>query len=118
MTTAPTTHTGLRRFVDDFSSLTAPERVEWCDGSREEYERLCQLFVEQGTFDRLAESKRPDSFWARFDPRDVARVEARTSRLSQFWGRELLSSGSVGRVPLGTSSDLWTRAVLLDECFV
>ena len=39
-------------------------------------------------------------------------------RLSQFWGRELLSSGSVGRVPLGTSSDLWTRAVLLDECFV
>jgi phosphoenolpyruvate carboxykinase (GTP) len=78
MTSPPTTHAGLRRFVEDFAALSTPERVEWCDGSAEEHERLCQALVEQGTFVRLAESKRPNSFWARSDPRDVARVEART----------------------------------------
>jgi phosphoenolpyruvate carboxykinase (GTP) len=78
MTTRSTGHIGLRRLVEDFSALTTPERIEWCDGSPEEHERLCQLLVEQGTFVRLASSKRPNSFWARSDPRDVARVEART----------------------------------------
>ncbi len=78
MSTPPTSHTRLRRFVEDFAALTTPARVEWCDGSAAEYERHCQLLVDQGTLVRLAESKRPNSFWARSDPRDVARVEART----------------------------------------
>ncbi len=75
---SPTAHRGLRSWVDSFAALTRPDRVEWCDGSPSEYERLCQLLVDNETFTRLADAKRPNSYWARSDPRDVARVEART----------------------------------------
>jgi len=74
----PPTHGGLRRFVEDFAALTTPAHISWCDGSPEEYHRLCQLLVDQGTFRRLDEVRHPNSFWARSDPRDVARVEERT----------------------------------------
>ena len=75
---AETRNRKLLDWVDDVAALAQPDRVEWCDGSAEEYDRLCQLLVDRGTFTRLADAKRPNSYWARSDPADVARVESRT----------------------------------------
>jgi phosphoenolpyruvate carboxykinase (GTP) len=74
----PTNHRKLVEWVDDFASLTQPESVYWCDGSVEEYDRFCAQLVEAKTFVKLNEAKRPNSYWARSDTRDVARVEQRT----------------------------------------
>jgi phosphoenolpyruvate carboxykinase (GTP) len=74
----PTVNKKLLSWVEEVAALTAPDRVEWCDGSAEEYERLCSLLVDNGTFTRLSEAKRPASYWARSDASDVARVEDRT----------------------------------------
>jgi len=68
----------LKRWVDDWASILQPNDVEWCDGSPEEYERLCRQLVAAGTFTELDEAKRPNSYWAHSDPADVARVEDRT----------------------------------------
>ena len=78
MTTAATSNQALLDFVEKGRQLFQPDSVHWCDGSQEEYDRFCELLVANGTFKRLSDAARPNSFLARSDPADVARVEDRT----------------------------------------
>ncbi len=77
-TAAPTKNAKLLAWVDEVTELVRPDAVHWCDGSAEEYDRLAQGLVDAGTFEKLGEAKRPNSYLALSDPADVARVEDRT----------------------------------------
>ena len=68
----------LNKWVDDWARILQPAEIRWCDGSQEEYDELCASLVESGTFVKLDDAKRPNSYWAHSDPGDVARVEDRT----------------------------------------
>src|SRR5438093_3032879 len=79
--TAPTAPTGNRKLVDwveRWREILQPDTVQWCDGSDSEASRLQEALVASGTFTALDAVKRPNSFWARSDASDVARVEDRT----------------------------------------
>ena len=67
----------LERWVREWAEILQPTEILWCDGTAEEYDDLCQQMVDAGTFERLSDAKRPNSYLARSDPGDVARVEDR-----------------------------------------
>jgi len=78
MTNAPTTNKKLISWVEEMARLCQPKNIHWCDGSKEEYNSLCELMLKTGTFTKLNEKKRPNCYLARSHPSDVARVEERT----------------------------------------
>jgi phosphoenolpyruvate carboxykinase (GTP) len=75
---APTSHQEILGWVQEVAELTQPDRVHWCTGTDAEWQQLTDALVESGTFIRLDQAKKPNSFYARTDPTDVARVEDRT----------------------------------------
>ena len=75
---APTENKRLIAWIEEVAQLTQPDRIQWCDGSDAEWTQLTELLVESGTFTRLNPEIRPNSFLARSNPTDVARVEDRT----------------------------------------
>jgi len=84
MTAEPNTaNQKLISWVEEMAALCQPETIHWCDGSQREYQELCNLMVERGTFTKLNPTKRPGSYLARSHPSDVARVEERTFICSQ-----------------------------------
>src|ERR1700748_3427580 len=85
-TTRPTRPAELLDWLEHWRAILEPDRVEWCDGSDEEYDRFCQLLVDGGTLQPLNEEQRPHSFIPRSDPADVARVEDRTFICSEREG--------------------------------
>jgi phosphoenolpyruvate carboxykinase (GTP) len=101
---ANTTNQKLKDWVDHWAGAFQPDDVHWCDGSDEEWDRLTQQLVDGGTFTRLDESKRPNSFLARSDPGDVARVEDRTFICSE----DPADAGSTNnwREPAGMRAEL------------
>ena len=74
----PTENRSLIDWVDHWQKIFEPSQIHWCDGSEDEYEKFTQELVDAGTFIRLNEELRPNSFLARSDPNDVARVESET----------------------------------------
>jgi phosphoenolpyruvate carboxykinase (GTP) len=78
MDTPRTTNRALLEWVDRWAAILEPDAIHWCDGSDEEYAELCRRLVDSGTFHPVNPEKRPNSFYARSDPGDVARVEDRT----------------------------------------
>jgi phosphoenolpyruvate carboxykinase (GTP) len=75
---APTQHAKLIAWVEEIAALTQPDQVHWCDGSQAEWDLLTGQLIASGTLEQLDPAKRPNSFIARSDPKDVARVESRT----------------------------------------
>lgn len=75
---ATTNNAKLKSWVDEWAAILQPKDIYYCDGTADEYNQLCQTLVDAGTFTKLDEAKRPNSYYAHSDPGDVARVEDRT----------------------------------------
>ncbi|MCU0383369.1 MAG: phosphoenolpyruvate carboxykinase, partial [Cyclobacteriaceae bacterium] len=73
-----TNNAALLKWIEEITTLVKPNQVKWCDGSTVEYDEMCNLLVQKGTFIKLNEQKRPNSYACFSDPSDVARVEDRT----------------------------------------
>ncbi len=76
-------HPKLIAWVEEIANLTKPAKIEWCDGSEEESQRLIDLMIANGTMQKLNQEKHPGSYLANSDPSDVARVEDRIHLLSK-----------------------------------
>ena len=83
---ARTSNQNLQEWVEEWAAILQPDEIHWCDGSTEEYDRLCAGLVASGTFQTLDEDRRPNSYLALSDPGDVARVEDRTFICSEHEG--------------------------------
>src|ERR1700722_1580809 len=77
---APTKNERLLAWVQEVAEMTQPEEIHWCDGSAEEYEELCQRLVDAGTFEKLSEAKRPNSYLAMWRGSRIGRSSARRRR--------------------------------------
>ena len=102
---APTENAGLLSWVREGADVTTPDRIVWCDGSEEEWERVTPRLVEAGTFVRL--TAKPNSFWARTDPGDVARVEVHVAP-------ELLEVCNIAEPVTGLAAVVSVRLKLLE----
>ena len=88
-------HHELKEWVNEMAALCLPDQIYWCDGSPDEYQDSCDVLVERGTFIKLDEKKKPNSFPCYSDPSDVARVEDRTISAVEKNRRELPMIGRI-----------------------
>src|SRR3954462_2632200 len=98
--TAPTTHAKLLDWVGEIANLTQPDAIHWCDGSAEEYDALAQALIDSGTFERLSDAQRPNSYLALSDPPHAAELlpgAVRSRRRGPGRGPHLHLLGDRGR---------------------
>ena len=107
---APTTNDKLLDWVGEIAELTQPDAIHWCDGSAEEYDALAQALIDGGTFERLSDAKRPNSYLALSDPGDVAGIGEGEVGVGALGVREALEGARVDQ-GLGEGVVLLSRAV-------
>ena len=87
LATAPTNHAELLRWVRETAELTQPDKVVWCDGSQQEWRQVTDLLVASGTFVRLNEDKKPNSFYCASDRLSARGIRATAARPTTGWIR-------------------------------